>query len=197
MKKKILGITGVVGVLCVSVVGLGIMFPGSAVAQTDGEMIIKDRDLTMVARLDGYQEVPAISTKAHGAFKARLIRGGKAVEYALAYSNLEGRVTQAHIHFGRTGTNGGIMVFLCQSGINQDPASRAPLCPQEGSVEGVITEDNILGPAGQGIEPGAYREFLQVVLARAAYVNVHSTKFLTGEIRGQIGTTQLAVDVSK
>ena len=111
------------------------------------------------------------------------------MEYALAYSNLEGGVTQAHVRFGRTGTNGGIIVFLCQNGINQDPARRAPVCPQEGSVEGLITEDNILGPARQGIEPGAFREFVQAVLAGAAYVNVHSTKFPRGEIRGQIGAT--------
>lgn len=178
-----------------SVLGMGVS--EAAVRAAEEDVIIQDRNLTMVARLDGYQEVPAVSTRANGAFKARLIRGGKAVEYALAYSNLEGRVTQAHIHFGRTGTNGGISVFLCQTGINQDLAGRAPLCPAEGSVEGIITEDSILGPERQGIEPGAYREFLQAVLARAAYVNVHSTKFTRGEIRGQVGATQLASDVTK
>ncbi len=61
----------------------------------------------------------------------------------------------------------------------------------------MITKDGVLGPERQGIEPGAYREFLQAVSARATYVNVHSTKFPTGEIRGQIGATQLAADVTK
>jgi hypothetical protein len=179
----------------VSLLGMGASQAAVSVAKEDA--IIQDSNLTMVARLDGYQEVPAISTRATGAFKARLIPGGRAFAYALAYSKLEGDVTQAHIRFGRTGTNGGIIVFLCQNGINQDPASRAPVCPQEGSVEGVITEDSIIGPERQGIEPGAFREFVQAVLAGAVHVNVDSTIFTSGEIRGQVRGIRLAVDVAK
>jgi len=185
------------GILCaVSVWGLGaigVMSTDVVWGQTDGDVVLKDRDLTMVARLDGFQEVPAVSTNGHGAFKARLIRGGKAVEYALAYTDLQGDVTQAHVHFGRTGTNGGVILFLCQTGDHQDPTGQAPRCNDEGVVEGVLTETNIIGPTDQGIDPGAFREVVRAILARATYVNVHTTAFPRGELRGQVGTSQLAL----
>ena len=189
--KLFLGILGAVSVWGLS--AIGVIPSGLSWAQTDGEILIKDRDVTMVARLDGFQEVPAISTTGHGAFKARLIRGGKAVEYALAYTDLQGDVTQAHLHFGRTGTNGGVILFLCQTGDHQDPTGQAPRCNASGVVEGVLTETNIIGPAEQGIEPGAFREVVRAVLAQASYVNVHTTTFPRGEIRGQVGTSQLAI----
>jgi len=44
----------------------------------------------------------------------------------------------------------------------------------------------VVGPAGQGIAPGELDEFIRAIRAGVTYVNVHSTKFPSGEIRGQI-----------
>ncbi len=61
-------------------------------------------------KLDGYEEVPAVSTAAGGSFSAELGRGGESIDYKLSYSGLEADATQAHIHFGQKDVNGGISV---------------------------------------------------------------------------------------
>lgn len=142
-------------------------------------------------RLRGYEETPAaISTTAKGHFSAHYDKASAAITYELSYQDLEGTVTQAHIHFGRRGVSGGIMVWLCQTTTNPAPAAVAatvPVCPQSGSVTGVINSNSVIGPAAQGIEPAAFNEFVRAIRNNAGYVNVHSSKYPPGEIRGQLG----------
>ena len=142
-------------------------------------------------RLRGYEETPsAISTTAKGHFSAHYDKASATVTYELSYHDLEGDVRQAHIHFGKRGLNGGIMVWLCQTTFNPAPAAVAaavPVCPQSGSVTGVINSVSVLGPAAQGIEPAAFDEFVRAIRNNAGYVNVHSSKWPAGEIRGQLG----------
>ncbi len=141
---------------------------------------------TVHARLEGFQEVPAVSTEARGDFRARLTNSS--IIYELSYEGLEGPVRQAHIHFGQAGANGGVSVFLCQTVAFPDPTGFAPLCPQSGMVTGVITADNVIGPNGQGIAPNEFAELLDAIRSGVTYANVHSDKFGPGEIRGQIGS---------
>jgi hypothetical protein len=44
----------------------------------------------------------------------------------------------------------------------------------------------VIGPAGQGIAAAEYEELLAAIRAGTAYVNVHSSTYGLGEIRGQI-----------
>ena len=111
--------------------------------------------------------------------------------YVLRYADLQGRPFLAHLQFGRRGTKGGVMVVLCQTGDHPDPTGHAPRCNEEGVVEGVISERNIVGPGEQGIEEGAFREVLRALVAHAGYVNVRTTAFPRGEIRGQVRRTRL------
>ncbi|MBI5717970.1 MAG: CHRD domain-containing protein [Burkholderiales bacterium] len=136
-------------------------------------------------RLHGFSEVPVVSTVAQGRFKAWLDQG--IVRYELSYSGLEGDVRQAHIHLGQRGVNGGIMVWLCQTSFNVDPLGRAPICPPSGSVSGVL-DASVIGAqaAAQGVAAGEFAEFVAAVRAGVAYVNVHSTKYPGGELRGQL-----------
>lgn len=139
---------------------------------------------TLEAQLEGLQEIPAISSKATGRFRGRNEPG--IIRYTLTYRNLEGNITEAHIHFGQAGVNGGISVFLCDTGVSPDPTGLAPTCPQDGTVTGTITRDNVIGPTGQGIAAEEFTALATAIRKDAAYVNVHSSKFPTGEIRGQI-----------
>src|SRR5918992_5484068 len=62
-------------------------------------------------RLTGFEEVPVVSTEAEGKFKAEVRRDR--IDYQLRWEDLEGTVTQAHIHLGQRDVNGGISVWLC------------------------------------------------------------------------------------
>ena len=146
-----------------------------------------DDEVKLKAKLQGFQETPAISSGASGRFSGEIDRHDTSIAYELSYSGLEGDVRQAHIHFGQRGVAGGISVYLCQTRTNLDPTTLAPTCPQSGTVTGTLTDANVIGPAGQGIAaPGEFAELVRAIRAGVSYANVHSTKFPSGEIRGQI-----------
>lgn len=137
------------------------------------------------ARLSGAEEVPAISTTGSGDFRAR-IRDGR-IEFELSYANLEGAVTQAHIHFGQRGVNGGVSVFLCTNVGGPAVPNPPPACPASpGTVTGVREAGDVIGPAGQGIAAGEFAELVEAIEDGLTYVNVHSDKHPAGEIRGQV-----------
>jgi len=145
-------------------------------------------------RLTGYQEVVGpgpISTTGRGTFEATLNEAGNAISYRLTYSDLDtmvagGIVTQAHIHFGQRSVGGGIIAFLCGTAGSPGPAG-TPTCPQpSGTVTGTITAAQIIGPNGQGIEPGSFAEAVRALRAGMVYANVHTTRWPAGEIRGQV-----------
>jgi hypothetical protein len=137
--------------------------------------------------MTGYAEIPStLSTVATGDFSAKVSDDGKSLHYKLTYSGLEGAVTQAHVHFGGPATAGGVSFFLCGTAASPGPAG-TPACPTPGgTVEGDIDAADVIGPAGQGIEVGAFNEILAAMRAGAAYANVHSTKWPAGEIRAQV-----------
>jgi hypothetical protein len=136
-------------------------------------------------RLSGYQEVPAISTTAHGTFFARITESGK-IKYRLHYADVEGgTVTQAHIHFGQRGVNGGISVFLC-SNLGNGPAGTPPCPAFPATVEGTLTADDVVGPAAQGIAATEFGELRRAIRNGVAYVNIHSDTYAGGEARGQL-----------
>lgn len=137
--------------------------------------------------LRGYEEVPSVSSPARGQFSARIDEAAGTIDYELQYAGLQGEIRQAHIHFGQRGVNGGVSVFLCQTAVNADPSGLSPACPQSGRVAGVLRAANVLGPAGQGIAAGEFAELVAALRAGAAYVNVHSSVFPAGELRGQFG----------
>ena len=137
------------------------------------------------ADLIGFQEVPALSTTAHGTFHAWVDTKANTISYRLTYDALEGTVQQSHVHFGQKGVSAGVSFFLC-SNLGNGPAG-TPACPAPpAEVTGVITPDLIVGPTGQGIEAGAFAEIVAAMREGVAYANVHSTKWPAGEIRGQL-----------
>lgn len=141
---------------------------------------------TVVVRLKSYEEVPSVSSGASGHFKAFIDDKAPAIAYELFYEGLEGDVRQSHIHVGQTGATGGISVFLCQTTTNADPTGLAPTCPQSGTVSGTISPANIIGPTAQGVAAAELNELIAAIRAGVAYVNVHSSTFTGGEIRGQL-----------
>lgn len=95
-------------------------------------------------------------------------------------------VVQAYIHFGAGRTNGGVFVFLY--------GGLTPACPASGTVTGTITAGDVsVLPAtngdsviSQGIHPADLGALLTVIRSGDTCINVHSTTFPSGEIRGQV-----------
>jgi hypothetical protein len=141
---------------------------------------------TFKAKMTPIQEAPVCSSTGSGAFEATLSEDGTAVSYELTY-NLEGMVTQAHIHLAQVGVSGGIMVWLCQTSTNVDPTGLSPTCPDPGTpVAGTFTSANVIAVAAQGIAAGEFDEVLRAMRRGLAYANVHSNLCPSGEVRGQI-----------
>jgi CHRD domain len=136
---------------------------------------------TFVARLDGFQQVPAIITNGTGAFTATLSSDGKSINYTLTYSDLSSTPHVAHIHVGQAGANGAVIVFLCGGGGKPD-------CPASGTVKGTLTASDVQAIADQGVVAGSFSDLLVAIGSGVAYVNVHTTNHPGGEIRGQIHT---------
>jgi hypothetical protein len=119
---------------------------------------------TMKARF----EVPrptGVPVGANGLFK------GKAVELAndrarltwrLTFSKLSGRALAAHVHSGRVGKAGGVMVPLCG--------------PCRSGQRGTATITHAQ---------------LRTIEIGRAYVNVHTAKNTAGEIRGQVKSSEV------
>lgn len=140
---------------------------------------------TAFTRLRSFEEVPSIASPGGGHFEGAVNDDGTEVEYVLDYDNLEGQVTQAHIHLAQRGVNGGIMVFLC-SNLGNGPEG-TPVCPVGGgTVSGSFGAEDIIGPVAQSVAPGEMFTLLRAIRAGFAYVNVHTTLFPAGEIRGQL-----------
>lgn len=135
------------------------------------------------AFLDGFSEVPSVSTTGSGTFRARL-ENSNTLRYRLTFRDLEGgTVIGAHIHLGERHTEGGIIVPLCDN----NAATPTPACTSP--VEGTATAANVTGPAAQGIDPAEadrFEELIRAMRAGATYVNVHTTQYPDGEIRGQV-----------
>ena len=158
---------------------------GSLMAHDDDDGD-RGRDRFVVrANLEGFQEVPAISTVASGRFRAVIDTKANTITWKLNYDGLEGAVTQSHVHFGQLSVNGGVSFFLCTNLANGPAGTQT--CP-EGPAElsGVITPDLVIGPSGTGIEAGAMAEIVAAIRNGTAYANVHSVKWPAGEIRGQL-----------
>ena len=110
------------------------------------------------AALNAKQEVPAQvvkNTKAKGTFTGKLVTSK--LTWKLTFSGLTGKATAAHIHMGKAGKAGNVVVALC-----------AP-CRS--------------GAHGSTKVSAAVKKALA---NHKAYVNVHTAKNPNGEIRGQI-----------
>ena len=144
------------------------------------------------ADLTGYEEVPSVSTPAHGRFTAVIAKDGESISYELTYEDLIGTVQQSHIHFAQKSVNGSVVIWLCQTATTPAPASVAaitPVCPQSGTVVGTITNANVVAAAtaSQQITAGELSEVIAAIRGGVAYANVHATPLNPGgEIRGQI-----------
>lgn len=136
------------------------------------------------ATLTGYEEVPSVSTMGRGEFRASIDDANQVINYSLTLGGtFNSPIGVAHIHLGQRSANGGVSAFLCGGG-----SKATTPCPQDGTVTGTIVPSDVIGPTGQGIAAGEWRELVAAMRAGVTYANAHSTTQPGGEIRGQIKT---------
>jgi hypothetical protein len=134
--------------------------------------------------LSGTQEVqtPAVVSAATGSATFQLDNSQSAITVNLATSGLT-NVTASHIHFGKPGANGGIMFSIFAA-----PATfTSPLTK-------TLTVADFTPVPAAGIATVA--DAVNAILSGNAYINVHTSAFTGGEIRGQIGPARFTATLS-
>lgn len=130
------------------------------------------------AHLSSDQEVPPVESMATGQAIFQLSKDGEMLSYKLIVANIED-VVMAHIHMAPAGVNGGVVAWLYPSGPPPEPI---PGTTNGILAEGEITSANLVG-ALAGME---LKDLLDAMAWGQTYVNVHTTMYPAGEIRGQI-----------
>jgi CHRD domain len=117
---------------------------------------------TYTAKLTAGQEVPkpaGVPSGATGTFTATLT--GSTLKWTLTYSHLSGAAQAAHIHLGKKGVAGNVIVPLCAT----PTTCKSPI---KGSAK-------------------VSAAWIKDMTGGKTYVNIHTKKNLNGEIRGQVG----------
>ncbi len=134
------------------------------------------------ASLDAQHEVPTNDSGASGRARFELNRDGS-LDYSLDVEQLSD-ARMAHIHLGGAGQNGPVVVTLFA-----DPAGVSTYDDEviaRGRIEADDVDEALLGTAAGAAE---LSELLRRLQQGRAYVNVHTSRFPGGEIRGQIVAT--------
>jgi hypothetical protein len=127
------------------------------------------------AKLFGEMEVPPVETNATGLAEFKPIQDENIVTYSVNVTDID-NVTAAHIHIGKQGQNGPIVVTLFK-----------PDTPTEKMVTGLLSEGNITTANLEGPLTGKQlSDLTSSMLAVETYVNIHTAQHKNGEIRGQI-----------
>ena len=119
---------------------------------------------TVSAALTGSKEVPkpkGVPAGATGSFSGSYVENktGGTLTWKLTFSHLSGKALAAHIHGGKPGVAGPVIVPLC------GPCK-----------------------SGQAGKAHVTKAVIAALEGGKAYVNVHTPKNAAGEIRGQVAT---------
>jgi len=144
----------------------------------------RDRHVTLRAELRGLNEVPPTTSRGSASLRAQLDEEAGTIDFTLDFADLTAAPSAAHIHFGPTKVNGGVMVFFCGGG-------GKPACPAatSGTVTGTIAAADVVGPTAQGITAGDFDDVVRAVRTGNSYANMHNANFPGGEIRGRVTTS--------
>jgi hypothetical protein len=130
------------------------------------------------AHLTGGEEVPPAETRAQGQAVFQLSNDGLGLRYKLVVANIA-NVTMAHIHLAPPGVNGPVVLWLY-------PSAPPPVLI-EGRFNGVLAEGTVTAANLIGLLAGQdLSALIQEIEDGNAYVNVHTSQYPSGEVRGQI-----------
>jgi len=131
-------------------------------------------DFIASATLLGANERPTPNNSlGTGTAAITFLAGPDELVYLVTFSNLSGPATAAHIHLGPATISGPVILPF-------------PLVPAatSGSFSGVLTNANIVNQGTTGLTD--ISQIAAQIQANNTYVNIHSSVFPGGEIRGQL-----------
>jgi CHRD domain len=139
------------------------------------------------AVLSPANEVPVRNTAGNG--RVQFVSDGTTISYSIEVDDINA-VTAAHIHSGAAGVNGPIRVWFFGNG-SPTPGGPTTFSDKTILAQGVIRADPVAvvstAPEAVGGVVGiSFADLLNQMRSGTAYVNVHSTQFPGGEMRGQI-----------
>jgi len=139
------------------------------------------QQVAYIAILNGKNEVPSHSDITATGMAGFIVNTAKTkIWYQIEAEGLK-KVTQAHIHSGKSGENGPVVATLFKG--NKDTVNGA-------LVQGSITSDKLVGP----LKGKSISDLVNLIEKSSAYVNVHTESFPDGEIRGQISKGTIQID---
>ena len=152
-------------------------YPFAKISFASAPAIIDDRDFFV--SLSGPDEVPEVDTGASGVGRYQLRDGGTTLEFDHSLRRLRD-VVAAHLHLGAEGENGPVVAFLIPADLSA--LSRVESTRLRKRIEGTLSGGDLMGPlAGQPLDV-----LIAAIEAGNVYVNIHSGRAPSGEIRGQV-----------
>src|SRR4026209_1174591 len=130
------------------------------------------------AQLSGQDEVPADETSATGEAEFTLPANGT-IKYRVNVTGIT-NASAAHIHMGKAGENGDVIVDLLNTPTSKD----------KDTAYGMIFRGNISDSSLKGALQGKTLDDLAAAMDSGdTHVNVHTAEHPDGEIRGQLANT--------
>lgn len=153
---------------------------GGVVAAAALSSVAQAQLVTLTAQLTGGQEVPAVSTPATGLATLVIDLATNNWTFDIQFGTLTAPLSVAHIHQAAAGANGPVII-----GLDGMPLSGGR--PVWNLLAPGITSFNSNGALNAPFAFPAAQ--VANLLAGNTYINVHSTAFPGGEIRGQLVPT--------
>jgi CHRD domain len=162
----------VFGILSVLLIGTSLLIP---------RLNAQESEQKFIAKLSGKDEVPPNKSPSAGLSWIKIT--DDKITYEVNVTDMD-KVNAAHVHLAEPGKNGPVVLTLFQGG------------PTE-QVNGTVGEANVTASNFQGPMQGKQiSDLVAAIKNGTTYVNVHTTDFPDGEIRGQLKDSRAAAQMS-
>lgn len=172
MKKTIKGIALLMSAVALLLVACDKKSMTMSENQSELQTDLRASDYNFTAQLSGANEVPPNESDGVGVTVVKISRDESSISYRLIVSNIDS-VTASHFHMAPPGENGGVVAFLYDG----------PLVENQNGIlaEGTIEAGDVIGGLAGDLDA-----LIMAIRDGNIYVNVHSTEYPGGEVRGQV-----------
>ena len=154
----------------------------SADSGSSRSAIIKSTTIDFMVKAKGEQEIPSVSTHTKANLKLSFDKGfTKALFWLDVYDGKA--ITQVHLHCGLAGENGPVLATLYKVAPVPGPGGKDI---HGRASKGALKNADISVKTCGDTHVNNIASLYEAILSRRVYVNVHSEKNPSGEVRGQI-----------